>query len=104
MFSIKTDFKIDNSTGVSEIRISINGPGESGAETSVSHNGYSPGGYSLTVSIDTTPQPDANPPVFWDDGPYAVTFGLCQGECFSSHPHSIVLDTKVGGNFTITGQ
>eukprot|EP00467_Chlorarachnion_reptans_P009347 CAMPEP_0114514676 /NCGR_PEP_ID=MMETSP0109-20121206/16289_1 /TAXON_ID=29199 /ORGANISM="Chlorarachnion reptans, Strain CCCM449" /LENGTH=245 /DNA_ID=CAMNT_0001694749 /DNA_START=51 /DNA_END=788 /DNA_ORIENTATION=- len=99
-FQLQLTFNVVNATGVGEIHVAVEGPHSDGAAQGFPNTGFKPGTYQTTLTLDTTPQPQANPPVSWDDGEYDVKFDVCQGECYSKHPHSIVLDSK-HGNFTI---
>jgi len=103
-FMMQLQFKIDNTTGVGEIRIGVDGPTTNPVSQGFVQTGWQDGAFSANVSLDTTSDPfppQGQPPVMWNPGSYAYTFELCQGECGSKHPGSIVFGKKTG-NFTIT--
>mmetsp|Transcript_1734 Transcript_1734/g.3279 ORF Transcript_1734/g.3279 Transcript_1734/m.3279 type:complete len:236 (-) Transcript_1734:228-935(-) len=102
-FNIELDFSVVNATGVGEIHVKVKGPGDSGASQGFPNTGFKAGNYRTTLTLDTTPDESADPPVEWNTGLYDIQFDVCQGECYSKHPHSIVLDSK-HGSFNITRQ
>ncbi len=100
-FAINLTFNITNETGPGEIGISITGPGDTNIHQGFANTGFKLGSHTVTVSLDTTPDPSAFPPVDFPSGFYDIRFDVCQGECGSKHPHSILLDSK-HGSFNIT--
>lgn len=101
VFQLNLDFQVVNETGVGEIRLGVKGPGSIDIGQGFPNTGFTPGTYRTTVSLDTSPQESADPPVEFLPGVYSLDFAVCQGECGSKHPGSIKLDEKLG-NFTIT--
>eukprot|EP00656_Telonema_subtile_P005940 TRINITY_DN12729_c0_g1_i4.p1 TRINITY_DN12729_c0_g1~~TRINITY_DN12729_c0_g1_i4.p1 ORF type:complete len:154 (-),score=41.44 TRINITY_DN12729_c0_g1_i4:212-673(-) len=101
-FEMELDFQVDNTTGVSEVRIHVDGPVSSPVSQSFLQKGFADGKFSVNVSLDTTSTDPSgsDPGVQWMPGQYTYGFELCQGECGSKHPGSIVFGTK-SGNFTI---
>jgi hypothetical protein len=99
-FALELQFNIANATGVGEIRIAVKGPGDTDISQSFPNTGFAAGNYQSTVTLDTTPNQQADPPVIFPSGAYDVEFVVCQGECGSKHPHSIIIDDK-HGNFTV---
>mmetsp|Transcript_12687 Transcript_12687/g.17632 ORF Transcript_12687/g.17632 Transcript_12687/m.17632 type:complete len:235 (-) Transcript_12687:172-876(-) len=100
-FAINMQFQVANETGVGEIHAAIKGPGATSISQGFPNTGFKPGMYQVTLNLDTTPDQTADPPVDFPAGVYDIKFDVCQGECYSKHPHSIVLDSQ-HGNFTIT--
>jgi len=99
-FELDFMFQVINATGVGEIAVAIDGPVSEPVGGSFVNTGYAAGNYEAKVSIDTQGDPDADPPVIWSPGVYTATFELCQGECGSKHPHSIVFG-RISTNFTL---
>ena len=92
-FQIGVQFEITVATGVGEIIVQLEGDDKSISQA-FTNTGYAPGTYQSVLSLDTTSDPDAEDPVVWAPATYNVAFTVCQGECGSKHPHSIVLDQK----------
>lgn len=101
-FSLELDFAVANATGVSEIRLSVKGPVTTSVSQSFVQMGWAPGNFNAKIGVDTTTvEPSGQDAgVTWNPGSYEYTFELCQGECGSKHPGSIVFGTKTG-TFTI---
>jgi len=101
---MQVKFKVDNTTGVSEIRVGVNGPTTNPVSQGFIQTGWQDGSFSANVSLDTTSDPfppQGQQPVMWNPGSYKYQFELCQGECGSKHPGSIDFG-DMAGNFTIT--
>jgi hypothetical protein len=105
-FQMELEFAVANTTGVSEIRVAVNGPTTNPVSQGFVQQGFSDGNFAVNVSLDTTSDPfppQGKQPVMWNPGTYNYTFELCQGECGSKHPGSIDFGEK-SGTFTITQQ
>jgi len=105
-FALEIDFAVTNSTGVGEIRIGVEGPTTNPISQSFLNQGFVDGTFSSKVSLDTTEQDPSDPDdpstgVVFNPGTYTYNFELCQGECGSKHPGSIVFGKK-SGTFEIT--
>jgi len=104
-FTFELDFTVTNATGTGEIRVAIHGPTTADVGQGFLNTGFPVGPEAARVSVDTTSQPfpkDPNQqPIIWNPGSYEVSFAVCQGECGSKHPHSIMLG-QISKNFTIT--
>ena len=99
-FQIQLQFTIVNATGVGEIRLAIEG-GQQRVSQSFVNVGFTPGAYATNVSFTPKNDESAQPPVIWMPGQYSYVFEVCQGECGSKHPHSIVFG-KTTGTLEIT--
>merc|ERR1711988_1896664 len=104
-FQMQVQFQVTNATGVSEIRIAVDGPTTNPVSQGFIQQGFADGQFAANVSLDTTSDPfpsdPSKPPVMWNPGTYNYTFELCQGECGSKHPGSIDFGKK-SGTFEIT--
>jgi hypothetical protein len=100
-FDLEVLFDVVNATGVGEIRINIEGQGMQGLEHSFFNEGFPVGPQGLKVALKAKNDQKANPPINWNTGPYTFTYTVCQGECYSKHPHSKVFGA-INGTFTIT--
>jgi len=104
-FQMQVQFQVTNATGVSEIRIAVDGPTTNPVSQGFIQQGFANGQFAANVSLDTTSDPfpsdPSKPPVMWNPGTYNYTFELCQGECGSKHPGSIDFGKK-SGTFEIT--
>jgi len=101
-FEMQLQFTVINATGVGEIRIAVEG-GEIQVGQTFLNTGFTPGHYATNVTLTAKDDPSAQPPVQWTPGTYNYAFEVCQGECGSKHPHSIVFG-KTQGSFQITPQ
>eukprot|EP00731_Ephydatia_muelleri_P027939 Em0019g812a len=93
-FAIETLFTSQAGTGTGEIDIQV-----------ITVDGFpygyddlvqavSPGAYNITISDQATPSGcDQGPCEEWLPGNYTVVVTLCDGECFSKHPHSQIYST-----------
>ena len=102
-FDLDINFDVVNATSTGEIRIAVVGPVTTQISSSFVQMGFAPGNFNAKITLDTTTvEPtDQDPGVTWNNGAYQYTFELCQGECGSKHPGSIVFGHK-SGNFTVT--
>lgn len=103
-FQMQLNFDVTNTTGVSEIRVAVNGPTTNPVSQGFIQKGFADGHFAVNVSLDTTSDPfppQGQDPVMWNPGSYVYQFELCQGECGSKHAGSIDFGSK-SSNFTIT--
>jgi hypothetical protein len=96
MFNIELLFDTEKGTGTGEIDLLI----DTADGIPLQHNELSeplaPGAYNITWSVEAKPDPNCDPTQDiceqWIPGNYTANVAICNGECFSKHPHSQVYD------------
>lgn len=99
------DMNVVNETGVGEFMIDVEGPGTATplSQSFILDKGIPSGQQMLAVKLTLQDGTDDQGfPATFEPGLYNFTFGVCQGECGSAHPHSKDFG-RISGNFIIDG-
>ena len=93
VFNTQLDFTVTSATGLGEIRVDVvedsNGVSMGGA--SFVNEGFAPGDYTASYTIDTQyipPTPVDEFPPYWYPGNYTVVYKYCQSACSSPYEES----------------
>merc|ERR1712048_665671 len=90
---------VTKASGVGEFRLVVNGPGSALplSQGFFLETGVPEGLQQLTVSLSLKDQQQQQGPTkTFEAGQYNFSFHVCQGECGSSHPHSIDFGNMTG--------
>ncbi|XP_071080640.1 countin-3-like [Haliotis cracherodii] len=103
--TISFTYNSTNGTGTGQININITTVDKFPVSSSLLIQKQPPGFYPTALKLSAEKSPDCHPQQqkceTWKHGNYTLTVSVCNGECFSEHPHSKVYDRK-SMNFTIT--
>jgi hypothetical protein len=93
IFSTQLNFTVESATGLGEIHVDVieDSNQVSAGGASFVNEGFEPGQYTASFSVDTRyipPTPVNEFPPYWYPGTYTVTYRFCQSMCGSAYEES----------------
>ncbi|XP_078671733.1 countin-3-like [Branchiostoma floridae x Branchiostoma belcheri] len=102
-FLIDLEYETKNGTGTGELLIYLDTVDGLPIGSSFLNEPQDPGKYGVKINLNAVPPQGCEVACeSFEPGVYNITMHVCNGQCYSKHPHSKIYDMKKT-NFTITG-